>query len=312
MKILIVAKHSKYEWERKKFDLSHKQIVYKYSKERANLDAILQAHNKQEWVRKAFTNVMYNADMVMMDTINDTIKGYDLVIVLGGDNSFTKVSHFIDSNTAILGVNSDPIRSAGHLLSYSITDPQSIYKLCRIINSEQFIIHKWTRLEATLDGKIITPATSEYFFGERQRNKMSRHILVYEGHEYEQKCSGIVIATGAGSTGWYSSAGSDPKTGIPFKPPWSTREERASFIITEPFNNDARANHCGSIFGFEKEIVLYSLNDDDGLVSVDSWEEYEFLRGSEARIRLSKPLGVVVPITEIMDKDIIKGEFPSG
>ena len=292
MKTLVVAKHSKYEWERKKFDLSHEQIVTKYNKERANLDAILQANDKQKEVRELFMGIMLESRMVMMDTISELIKGYDLVIVLGGDNSFTNVSHYVE-DIPILGVNSDPDRSKGHLLSYSAIDEQSIHHLSELIDSNKFDIQRWPKLEATLDGKSIVSATSEYFFGERQRNKMSRHILVYDGIEYEQKCSGIVVATGAGSTGWYSSANVDPKSGKPYKEPWSTEKSKASFVITEPFNNAARANHCGSIY--ENEIILYSLNDDDGLVSVDSWEEYKFLRGSEARVRLGKSLNVMIP-----------------
>jgi NAD kinase len=296
MKVLIVAKHSKYEWERKKFNLSHEQIVHKYSKERANLDAILQANDKQKEARDLFSNIM-NADMVMMDAVEDTIKGYDLVVVLGGDNSFTKVSHFINNDTVILGVNSDPDRSDGHLLPYSITDNQSVFDLCEIIDFEQFITHEWPTLEATLDGKKIVPATSEYFFGERQRNKMSRHILVYEGNEYEQKSSGIIITTGAGSTGWFSSANIDPKTRKPYRDSWLPELNTVAFTVTEPFNNGARLNNFGNIGGYYgEEITLYSLNDDDGMVSVDSWEEYGFQRGSEAKIKIGKPLNVVVPI----------------
>ncbi|MHA2280158.1 MAG: hypothetical protein ACXAC5_04690 [Promethearchaeota archaeon] len=233
----------------------------------------------------------------MMDTINATIKGYDIVVVLGGDNSFTKVSHFIDNNTAILGINSDPERSVGYLLNYCVSTIQSIIDLREIIDFEQFTISEWPRLEATLDGEPIIPATSEYFFGERQRNKMSRHVIVYDGKEYEQKCSGAILATGAGSSGWFKSASGY----APFKP----TEQRAMIGITELYNSNSHSAFFPQFvpFNANQEVILYSLNDDDGLVSVDSWDEYKFLRGSEARIRLGKPLNVVVPTM---------GEFPSG
>lgn len=289
MKILIVAKHSKYEWERKKFGLSHIQIVDRYSKEHANLDAIIKAHDKQKIIRDAFEIIMKSFDvtLVMMDTINTVITGYDLVIVLGGDNSFTNVSHYIN-DIPILGVNSDPERSFGHLLSYSTPDVRSVHKLREIIMSRQFTTQRWTRIQATLDGEPTTLATSEYFFGEKQRNKMSRHILIYNGQEYEQKCSGIIIATGAGSTGWYNSAKME-STRLPWKP----TDNKISFVVTEPFNNDAKSCCYGDIFN-DDEITLYSLNDDEGLVSVDSWEEYKFLRGSEIKVKIGKPLNVAM------------------
>ena len=94
MKTLIVAKHSKYEWERKKFNLSHEQIIDKYASERANLAAIVQANDKQKEVRAIFLDTM-DARMVMMDTIDAPIKGYDLEgrnknVLLAGEHLFDK------------------------------------------------------------------------------------------------------------------------------------------------------------------------------------------------------------------------------
>ena len=288
MRILIIAKHSKYEWERKLFNLSHSEIINKYNKERANLNAILDAHKKHLYIRELFKSTMNDAHMVMMDTLDGFIEGYDLVIVLGGDNSFTNVSHYV-KNIPILGINSDVERSNGCLTSYSAVDDKSVDTLCEILEESNFNIEKWARLEATIDGKIITPATSEYFFGERHRSKMSRHILVYEGAEYEQKCSGIVVATGAGSTGWYNSANKETET-------WGKTEQKGSFVITEPYNGDSKTNYMGVFPGTHSdEITLYSLNDDEGLVSVDSWNEYPFTRGSEAKVYMGSPLNVLIP-----------------
>lgn len=292
MKTLVVAKRSKYEWERKKFNLSHNEIVKRYSRERANLDLILKSHDKQSTVREMFIEHFSNADIIMMDELKNTSK-YDLVIVLGGDNSFTYVSHFISDNI-ILGINSDPARSVGSLLSYAANDISDIAKLYEKVYKADFVIEKWPRLKASIDGVDITEATSEYFLGERQRNKMSRHILVYAGVEYEQKCSGIIISTGAGSTGWYGSSGFDFGSGRPSNCSWDPTENKAAFIITEPFNNEAQDNYMGLIGNkYDKNIKLYSLNDDDGLVSVDSWEEYSFSRGSEAEISFGSTLNVM-------------------
>jgi len=95
MNKLIVAKHSKYEWERQTFGLSHDQLVLKYSKERADLQAILDSHDKQLKVREKFCKVFSHSLMVMMDRVPGDLSHYDLVMVLGGDNSFTKISHLV-------------------------------------------------------------------------------------------------------------------------------------------------------------------------------------------------------------------------
>ncbi|KKL61424.1 hypothetical protein LCGC14_2195470, partial [marine sediment metagenome] len=212
---------------------------------------------------------------------------YDLIIVLGGDNSFTYVSNYVSnywsSDIPILGVNSDPERSVGCLTRWAINDDQDVFDMVEMLDFGEFDIKSWTRLGATVDGKLITPATSEYFFGERMRKNISRHILVYKGVEHEQKCSGIIFSTGAGSTGWYHSATRGDT--------WGAEERIARFVTTEPYNAPMM---CGEIEEGE-EIILYSLNDDEGMVSVDSWEEEPFTRGSEARIHLGEPLNIVTP-----------------
>jgi len=282
VKILLISKHSKYEWERKQLSLTHDELVSKYNKERANLDAIMEAHEKQLHVRTTFKRVFTDSKFCMMHELSDTITDYDMVMVLGGDNAFTYVSHYI-KNIPVLGINSDPDRSTGHLLKWSATDDQSIFDLAEVIDFHHYGISKWTRLEATIDGKVISPATSEYFFGERMRKNMSRHILVYRDKEYEQKCSGILFTTGAGSTGWAHSSSNIP--------PWDPSDKYAGFVVTEPYMSECNG---GELLPGE-ELTLYSLNDSEGYASSDSWEEFEFMRGSEAKIYIGSPLNIMIP-----------------
>lgn len=290
MNILLVVKQSKYEWEKEKFSLSHDKIVKKYSKERANINAILSSYERQLEVRNMVKSIIPYDDMCFMADAPKYLSNgdYDLVMVLGGDNSFTFVSHSV-KDTPILGVNSDPGRSVGCLTRWAINSIEDVSNLVTLLTLGKFDIQKWTRIEATIDGNPIVQASNEYYFGERMANKMSRHVLVYKGIEYEQKSSGIIIASGAGSTGWYNSAWGGFAA---FDP----TEDRVEFIVREmyssvPSHEDVYHGH----FFTDEEIVLYSLNDDEGMVSVDSWEEFPFTRGSEARIRIGQPLNVVVP-----------------
>jgi len=289
-RILIVAKQSKYEYERKKFELSHEEIIAKYSAERANLEAILQSHDGQLKTRLTLQELLPDARLIMMDQLKEQILDYDMVISLGGDNSFIYVTHFI-GNIPILGINSDPRRSTGALCAVTAN---SIERVAKSIQNEKFRIENWTRLQATIDGKLITPATSEYFFGEKLRKDMSRHILIYRGKEYEQKSSGIIIATGAGSTGWYDSAN---RFSWPGGDRFDKTEQKAAFIVTEPYRYVALPSdvHASYILAGE-ELILHSLNDGDGYATADSWEEFDFSRGRKAVIRISdKPLKIIIP-----------------
>jgi len=138
-----------------------------------------------------------------------------------------------------------------------------------------------------VDGKPITPATSEYFFGETKRNYMSRHVMEINGKSYEQKCSGIIIATGAGSTGWYKSA-----TGQQYS--LDPSNQLGAVAITEMYSSVPEFPMSPFYFKPGEKIILHSLNDDQGTVSVDSWDEFSFLRGSTAEITIGEPLNVVV------------------
>jgi len=288
MKVLIVAKESKYEWERKKLGLSHDELVAKYSAEGANLEAILKGHERQTNSLARLVQLLPDADTLKMSGLKDNIQGYDLVIAFGGDNSFQLISHYV-GNVPIMGVNSDPERSTGALCAWSASRLEEVVSA---IKNNVFATESWIRLNATIDGVPLTQATSEYFFGEDRRKDMSRYVMVYRGKRFEQKSSGVIIATGAGSTGWYDSAGryifqksnEIPKT-----------EQRAVFIITEPYHPKADDVLAGELLPGET-LVIYSLNDAKGYATTDSWEEYDFSRGRKAVIEISdKPLRVIVP-----------------
>jgi len=287
MNILIVAKQSKIEWEQQKFGIGPEEIKQKYTAEHANLKNILESHEKQLAVRQTFKQVFNNTDMVIMASSDFEMairKQYNLIISLGGDNCFTYVSNHLP-NTPILGINSDPQRSVGCLTQYAVHTDKDIYDLSEKIDDRRYRIEEWTRLVAEVDGKVITQATSEYFLGERQRVDMSRHILIYRGREVEQKCSGLLIATGAGSSGWLRSCGGDYV--------WPCSAKYVCFKATEIYSEEKRAS--SGILSEGEELIVHSLNDNEGIISADSFDTYAFNRGSSAKIRIGNPLRVMVP-----------------
>lgn len=286
MEIVVVAKESKYEYEQRKFGLTNAQLAEKYKSEHANLKAILTSHDVQLTSRKKILSLFPSAKLMMMSNLHASISA-DLVISLGGDNSFTYTSHFV-VDTPIAGINSDPSRSTGALCGWN-----DIFAFADMWKKMAYKKEAWIRLNAIIDGKQITPATCEYFLGEKLRKDMSRHILVYRGREYEQKSSGVLIVTGAGSTGWYDTAG---RYHFPKGNRFAKTEKKARFLITEPFRYEKEKDlYAGELLPGE-EVILYSLNDGQGYATADCWDEYDFSRGKKASIRISdSPLHVVVP-----------------
>ena len=298
-KILIVAKQSMYEYEQENLGLSHDGLVEKYKSEHANFKAILSSHGAQVATREEIKKLLPDAEMIMMDKKLVTTSGlkgkaskYDMIISLGGDNSFTYVSHYAE-DTPIVSINSDPTRSIGALCGWSSKDLKDVVSR---IKSGKYAVEKWPRLDVEIDGKKTIPATSEFYFGRTDGIKMSRHILVYKDQKHEHKCTSIIFSLGAGSTGWYHSASHDFWMSERGKGDhFAKTDNKAKFFVREPYRYEGEELiRTGEILPGET-VTLHSLNK-EGTASPDSWERYDFGRGKTAVISLAeKPLNVIVP-----------------
>jgi len=200
------------------------------------------------------------------------------------------VSHFAD-NKLIIGINSDPKTSEGALTNFNI---ETFEAFLPNLLSGNYKIEEWTRLKAELNGKTLWPLiTCDLFLGESERWNMSRHKIKFRDKEEEQKGSGLVVTTGAGSTGWYDSAVRFIKEkGEKISP----LEKKGVFILTEPYKG--KLSGCELMHEFFNEndkIEVHSLNDSKGVVSIDSLWVFNFNRGDKVVFSISdKPLKVIV------------------
>jgi hypothetical protein len=288
-KLIVVPKESKLEWDMRALGLNHNELVERYQREEVDLNRILESHERQKHALQVVTASLNPNQIVSRAAFTaEVAKSASIVVALGGDNHFQFVSHRL-LDTPIIGVNSDPMQSEGALTSVEASDfPRAL----QLLRDGRFDVEAWTRLEAFLDGVSVGYATSDIFLGEARRQEMSRHILHKDGLVEEQKCSGIIIATGAGSTGWYSSA---CRYYFPEGNVFSKSGDTARFIVAEPYR--------GKLSGFSllegelhvgQELVVKSLNDSHGVLLLDALSEHSFARGDTAKIVIgSHPLRVV-------------------
>ena len=287
--ILVVAKLTKYEFDQYHLHLKPAQVLEKYRKEGIDAQRILNSHERQKKALQRLKDILGGKNFISRDEFTrKKAAEVDLVISFGGDNHFQYLSHFLEK-TPLLGINSDPVKSEGALTS---VPADKIERVVERLKKEQFSVESWTRLSAQVNGEKVTLATSEYFLGERDREEMSRHILEFQGKKEEQKGSGILVATGIGSMGWYHSACRflHPSGDIfPQDAPF------AKFLLTEPHKgNESKCNLFNGVLRKGEKLVLHSLNDAEGRLSVDSWIHYPFNRGANVEIRLADlPLKVV-------------------
>lgn len=288
-KVIVAPKLSKLEYDMLRLGLGESEVLKRYEAEGAPLARILSSHEAQHQALQALHKVFSPEQFLARHQVTrDALRAADLVIAFGGDNHFQYVSHAIEDGY-ILGVNADPLRSEGALVQYT---SEELMEILSALTRGDFEISEWTRLDGEVDGRPMPRIMCEYFLGERDRMEMSRYTVRHRSSVEEQKGSGLVISTGAGSTGWYDSEIADYLGRSDVFP--RTRSE-ARLFVTAPFRGrltDPKLRHQALLPG--ESLSIASFNDADGIVGCDALERIPFPRGALARIQLSEhPLKVL-------------------
>lgn len=126
----------------------------------------------------------------------------EAIVVVGRDGLVANTAKY-SAGRPILGVNPDPNRNTGVLLPFAPEDILAGIK--PLAENEKSYPHKTVTLaEARLqDGQRLL-AFNDLFIG-AETHVSARYQLRYAGAEEQQSSSGIIVSTGAGSTGWLSS-----------------------------------------------------------------------------------------------------------
>jgi len=159
------------------------------------------------------------------------------------------------------------------------------------------------------DGQRLL-AVNDLFVGART-HVSARYRLHYKGQEEEQSSSGLIISTGAGSTGWYRSnlAGAAGIVGayVPspkvravkdrFAIPWENRS--LVFSVREPFvSKTSGAEIVHGTITEDQPLEVISQMPQNGVIFSDGIEDdrLEFNSGAIALIGLAdRTLSLVVP-----------------
>jgi hypothetical protein len=146
----------------------------------------------------------------------------DLVVTLGRDGLVINTAKYL-TNQPLIAINPDPARIDGVLLPFSIVQARSVLR--RVLAGE-YRMRKVTMAKASLNDGQVLYAVNDLFIG--QRTQLSAYYkLEFLGMVEEQVSSGIIVSTGAGSTGWLRGIltgatrileafhGGEPRSGLP-------------------------------------------------------------------------------------------------
>jgi NAD kinase len=164
----------------------------------------------------------------------------DAVVVLGQDGLVANTAKYAKS-IPLMGVNPDPALHDGLLLPFQVNTIEQ--GLIRVL--ENNFASRWVTMAQakTHDGQTLL-AFNDLFIGPASHTS-ARYKIIFNGIAENQSSSGIIVSTGAGSTGWLSSAinmtngiskifqHGKGNLNVTLKPD----EDKLAFVVREPFQS---------------------------------------------------------------------------
>lgn len=224
----------------------------------------------------------------------------DLIVTIGIDGLVVNTAKYLDGQP-LIAVNPDPAHIDGILLPFTVASGLAVIpKALR----GQVKVRDVTMAEAQLNDGQRLLAFNDLFIGV-QSHVSARYRIQVNGLEEHHSSSGIIVSTGAGSTGWLSSmfnmasgmarhyaadrTGEATGSFSPLKLPWDT--DHLVFIVREPFLSKTSGTRIvmGEITR-ESPLVLESEMPEGGVIFSDGVEvDYlAFNAGATAEIRVAE------------------------
>jgi NAD kinase len=220
----------------------------------------------------------------------------DLVVTVGQDGLVVNTAKYL-TRQPILAVNPDPQHIEGVLLPFSLRNVDVALHAALL---GQARIQAVTMAKAQLNDGQELLAFNDLFIGPKTHTSARYHIQ-QGAHEEDQSSSGLIISTGAGSTGWLKSvyAGAAgiiralggevhmPKSGGRFA--WDA--DYLMYAVREPWpSKTSQANMVFGVITPEQPLVLNSYMAEHGVIFSDGIEQ-DYLRfnsGNMATINIAE------------------------
>lgn len=213
----------------------------------------------------------------------------DLVFTLGQDGLVANTAKYV-GNQPIVAVNPEPSRFDGILLPFS---PEEARGAAETVMNSTARIREVTLAEVSLNDGQRLLAFNDLFIGARSHVSALYRIRCNDRSE-TQSSSGVLISTGAGSTGWVSSVfnmaagisrfrGAAPGAAVRLR--WE--DPRLLFVVREPFvSRHSQASLVMGMLRPGEELSLQSLMPSGGVIFSDGMEAdfLNFNSGSTAKV----------------------------
>jgi NAD kinase len=226
----------------------------------------------------------------------------DLVIAVGPDGLVVNIGKYLDGQP-ILAVNPDPAEVEGVLLPFTARNMRDA--LIASLYGEPHMARITMAQAAMSDGQRLE-GFNDLFIGARS-HVSARYHLTHGASSEEQSSSGILVATGAGSTGWLRSvyAGAariiEGLGGTVTPPPDAGRfpwdEQKLVYAVREPWpSKTTGARLAYGVITRDRPLVIASHMAENGVIFSDGVESdsLAFTSGLTAQIGIADRQTVLV------------------
>lgn len=227
----------------------------------------------------------------------------DIVVAVGQDGLVANTLKYLQGQP-LVGINPDPDRYDGKLLPFLIRDLAAI--MPEVLHGRR-PLKAVTMAKALLNDGQVLYAVNDLFIGPKSHGS-ARYTLRHANRQERQSSSGVIVSTGLGSTGWFSSllagahglmagighsGAADPQT----FPKMSWDAPHLVFTVREPFPSQSTAVDLvfGAI-GQETPLSIESHMPERGVIFSDGFESdfLDFNSGAKAEIQVADRLGRLV------------------
>jgi len=214
----------------------------------------------------------------------------DLIVVIGQDGLLANTAKYVKT-LPIIGINPDIERYDGVLLKHN---PETLNSILKNVISNKFKTEKVTMAKATLNDGQTLFAFNDFYIGANS-HVSSRYIIDFNGKTESQSSSGIIVSTGAGSTGWLSSIFNMVNN---FKDKYQElsskklnwNANKLIFVVREPFlSKTSKTDIAYGIITNESTLKIESNMPNNGVIFSDGIESdfLNFNSGSIVEIGIS-------------------------
>jgi NAD kinase len=226
----------------------------------------------------------------------------DAVVVLGRDGLVSNTAKYLNGQP-IVGVNPDPERIDGILLPF---DPRTAAAGVARVVDKKAVCREITMAAVQLNDGQQLLAFNDFYLGQ-STHVSSRYSLSWRGKTERQSSSGVLVSTGAGSTGWLSSTQNmaaavsglllgDRAPRLPvLRLDWE--DPRLAFVVREPFRSrSSEVRLTAGLVEAGEELSFESHMPEGGVIFSDGIEAdaLSFNAGTVASVRAAERKALLV------------------